>query len=104
MRLVPLEAMASGATGGFPGYGWAEYGTRRKRLLVPARFIWRKPADALARIIIGLERHAPDLMKMARRGDSRRCALQQRGTRVALGASMASEKVISIEKIVAREK
>jgi hypothetical protein len=84
--LVPLEAMASGAiVAGFHGYGGQEYAR-------PDNGFWFAPdhleevADALARIIAGLERKDPDLLKMRDAGLATAADYSEERTRTALRA------------------
>jgi hypothetical protein len=84
--LVPLEAMASGAiVAGFHGYGGQEYAR-------PDNGFWFAPdhleevADALARIIIGLERKDPDLLKIRDAGLATAAHYSKERTRTALRA------------------
>lgn len=84
--LVPLEAMASGAiVAGFHGYGGQEYAR-------PDNGFWFAPdhleevADALARIVIGLERKDPGLLKMRDAGLATAAHYSKERTRAALRA------------------
>jgi len=84
--LVPLEAMASGAiVAGFHGYGGQEYAR-------PDNGFWFAPdhleevADALARIVIGLQRKDPNLLKMRDAGLATAAHYSKERTRAALRA------------------
>ena len=62
--LVPLEAMASGAlVTGFHGYGGQEYATAENGFWFPPDHL-EEVADALARLINGLERNDPAVIRM----------------------------------------
>jgi glycosyltransferase involved in cell wall biosynthesis len=66
--LVPLEAMASGALVlGFHGYGGQEYATPENGFWFPPDHL-EEVADMVARIITGLERNDPDLLKVREAG------------------------------------
>ena len=78
--------MASGAiVAGFHGYGGQEYAR-------PGNGFWFPPdhleevADALARIVIGLERRDPDLLKMRDAGRATAAQYSKERTRAALRA------------------
>jgi hypothetical protein len=82
--LVPLEAMASGAVvTGFTGYGAQEYAT-------PKNGLWFAPdhleevADALARILTGLERNDPKILKIREAGFATAARYSKDRTRAAL--------------------
>jgi hypothetical protein len=82
--LVSLEAMASGAiVVGFTGYGGQEYAT-------PENGIWFPPdhmeevADALARVIRGLDRRDPALARMLEVGAATAARYNKERTRSAL--------------------
>ena len=84
--LVPLEAMASGAiVAGFDGYGGKEYAR-------PDNGFWFSPdhleevADAIARIVAGLERNDPDLLKVRDAGFATAAHYSKERTRAALSA------------------
>jgi glycosyltransferase involved in cell wall biosynthesis len=66
--LVPLEAMASGAiVAGFTGYGAQEYATAENgHWFAPDHL--EEVADALARILKGLARNDPEILKMREAG------------------------------------
>jgi len=60
--LVPLEAMASGAiVAGFTGYGGQEYATAENGFWFAPDHL-EEVADALARIVTGLESGAPEIL------------------------------------------
>jgi hypothetical protein len=84
--LVPLEAMASGAiVAGFHGYGGQEYARPDNGFWFPPDHL-EEVADALARIIIGLERRDPDLLKMRDGGLATAARYSKEQTRAALRA------------------
>jgi hypothetical protein len=84
--LVPLEAMASGAiVAGFHGYGGQEYARPDNGFWFPPDHL-EEVADALARIITGLERNAPDLVKMRDTGFATAAQYSKERTRAALRA------------------
>jgi glycosyltransferase involved in cell wall biosynthesis len=82
--LVSLEAMASGAiVAGFHGYGGQEYAHPDNGFWFPPDHL-EEVADALARIIIGLEREDPDLLKMRDTGLATAARYSKERTRSAL--------------------
>ena len=82
--LVPLEAMASGAiVAGFDGYGGQEYARPENGFWFPPDHL-EEVADALARIIVGLERNDPDLLKMRDAGFATAAYYGKERTRAAL--------------------
>ena len=84
--LVPLEAMASGAiVAGFHGYGGQEYARPDNGFWFPPDHL-EEVADALARIVIGLERKDPDLLKMRDAGLATAAHYSKERTRAALRA------------------
>jgi glycosyltransferase involved in cell wall biosynthesis len=84
--LVPLEAMASGAiVVGFHGYGGQEYARPENGFWFPSDHL-EEVADALARIIVGLERQDPELLKMRGAGLATAAHYSKERTRDALGA------------------
>jgi len=84
--LVPLEAMASGAiVAGFHGYGGQEYARPDNGFWFPPDHL-EEVADALARIIVGLERQDPELLKMRDAGLATAAHYSKERTRAALGA------------------
>jgi glycosyltransferase involved in cell wall biosynthesis len=84
--LVPLEAMASGAiVAGFHGYGGQEYARPDNGFWFPPDHL-EEVADALARIVIGLEREDPDLLKMRDAGLATAARYSKERTRTALRA------------------
>jgi glycosyltransferase involved in cell wall biosynthesis len=84
--LVPLEAMASGAiVAGFHGYGGQEYARPVNGFWFPSDHL-EEVADALARIIVGLERNDPDVLKMRDAGFATAARYNKDQTRTALRA------------------
>jgi glycosyltransferase involved in cell wall biosynthesis len=84
--LVPLEAMASGAiVAGFHGYGGQEYARADNGFWFAPDHL-EEVADALARIIIGMERQDPDLLKMRDAGLATAARYSKEQTRAALRA------------------
>ena len=84
--LVPLEAMASGAiVAGFHGYGGQEYACADNGFWFPPDHL-EEAADSLARIIIGLERKDPDLLKIREAGLATAAHYSKDSTRAALSA------------------
>ena len=84
--LVPLEAMASGAHRGRLRRLWrAGICAPRQRLLVPPDHL-EEVADALARIIVGLERKDPEVLKMRDAGFATAAHYGKERTRAALRA------------------
>ena len=82
--LVPLEAMASGAlVAGFHGYGGQEYATPENGFWFPPDHL-EEVADALARIVTGLERNDPDIVKIRDAGFATAARYSKEHTRVAL--------------------
>jgi hypothetical protein len=84
--LVPLEAMASGAlVAGFDGYGGQEYARPENGFWFPPDHV-EEVADALARIIVGLERKEPEMLKIRDAGLATAAHYGKEKTRAALGA------------------
>jgi glycosyltransferase involved in cell wall biosynthesis len=84
--LVPLEAMASGAiVAGFHGYGGQEYARPDNGFWFPPDHL-EEVADALARIITGLESQDPELLKMRDAGLATAAHYSKERTRAALRA------------------
>jgi Glycosyl transferases group 1 len=84
--LVPLEAMASGAiVAGFHGYGGQEYARPDNGFWFPPDHL-EEVADALARIVTGVERKDPDLLKMRDAGLATAAHYNKERTRAALRA------------------
>lgn len=84
--LVPLEAMASGAlVAGFDGYGGQEYARPDNGYWFPPDHL-EEVADALARIIVGLESKDPEVMNMRDAGLATAAHYGKERTRAALRA------------------
>jgi glycosyltransferase involved in cell wall biosynthesis len=84
--LVALEAMASGAiVTGFHGYGGQEYARPENGFWFPPDHL-EEAADALARIMVGLERKEPELLKMRDAGLATAAHYSKERTRSALAA------------------
>ena len=84
--LVPLEAMASGAiVAGFTGYGGQDYATAENGFWFPPDHL-EEVADSIARIITGLERNDPDILKMHEAGFATAARYGKDRTRAALRA------------------
>jgi glycosyltransferase involved in cell wall biosynthesis len=82
--LVPLEAMASGAiVAGFHGYGGQEYARPDNGFWFPPDHL-EEVADALARIVTGLERQDPELLKIRDAGLATAARYSKERTRAAL--------------------
>lgn len=82
--LVPLEAMASGAiVTGFHGYGGQEYARAENGFWFAPDHL-EEVADALARILSGLERSDPQLLKMREGGFATAACYSKDRTRAAL--------------------
>jgi hypothetical protein len=82
--LVSLEAMASGAiVAGFHGYGGQEYARPDNGFWFPPDHL-EEVADALARIVISLEREDPDLLKIRDAGLATAARYSKERTRTAL--------------------
>jgi glycosyltransferase involved in cell wall biosynthesis len=82
--LVPLEAMASGAVvTGFDGYGGQEYASEENGLWFAPDHL-EETADALARIITGLERNDPAILRMREAGFATVAQYSRERTRLAL--------------------
>ncbi len=82
--LVPLEAMASGAIViGFQGYGALEYATDKNGLWFASDHI-EETADAIARVVKGLQRADPMLAEMRKAGAATAAAYSKERTRDAL--------------------
>ena len=66
--LVPLEAMSCGAiVAGFTGYGGQEYATSENGFWFAPDHL-EEVADALARIITGVERNDPEILRLREAG------------------------------------
>jgi hypothetical protein len=66
--LVPLEAMASGAiVAGFTGYGGQEYATAKNGFWFPPDHL-EEVADAVARIITGIQQNDPQIRRIREAG------------------------------------
>ena len=84
--LVPLEAMASGAiVVGFHGYGALEYATAENGYWFPPDHI-EETADALARVIRGIEARDPAILKIRDTGFATAARYSKDATREALRA------------------
>jgi glycosyltransferase involved in cell wall biosynthesis len=82
--LVPLEAMASGAiVAGFHGYGGLEYASAENGFWFPPDHL-EEVADALARILSGLELNDPKVAKMRDAGFTTAAGYNKDRTRTAL--------------------
>jgi glycosyltransferase involved in cell wall biosynthesis len=82
--LVPLEAMASGAiVAGFHGYGGLEYASAENGFWFPPDHL-EEVADALARILSGLEINDPKVAKMRDAGFTTAAGYSKDRTRAAL--------------------
>lgn len=82
--LVPLEAMASGAiVVGFHGYGALEYATDKNGFWFPADHI-EEAADALARVVNGLNSGDEALAQMRKTGSETAAHYSKETTRSAL--------------------
>lgn len=93
--LVPLEAMASGAlVVGFTGYGGQEYATSENGFWFSPDHL-EETADALARVITGLQADNPEIVKMRQAGLSSAASYGKEQTAAALKAfygPLAAEK------------
>ena len=77
--------MASGAiVAGFDGYGGKEYARAENGFWFPPDHL-EEVADALARIIVGLERKDPEILKMRDAGFATAAHYSKERTRSALG-------------------
>jgi Glycosyl transferases group 1 len=82
--LVPLEAMASGAiVAGFHGYGGQEYASAENGFWFAPDHL-EETADALARILTGLQRDDPEILRMRDAGFATAARYNKERTRTAL--------------------
>ena len=84
--LVPLEAMASGAiVAGFTGYGGQEYANTENGFWFAPDHL-EEVADALARIVTGVQADDPEILKLREAGFATAARYSKEQTRAALQA------------------